>query len=43
MYSGISKNDLLYLDGVLKNDYFGVEVVGRIVELGSHAGGRKLN
>lgn len=43
MYSGISKNDLLYLDGIVKNDYFGAEIVGRIVALGKNASGRKLN
>jgi NADPH:quinone reductase-like Zn-dependent oxidoreductase len=43
LYSGISKNEILYLDGFLKNDYFGVEVIGKIVALGKNAAGRKVN
>jgi D-arabinose 1-dehydrogenase-like Zn-dependent alcohol dehydrogenase len=41
-YSGISRNDILYIEGKLANDYFGVAAVGNIVAIGKNVGTRKV-
>lgn len=38
LYSNISKNDLLQIEGKNKNDYFGTEVVGKVIEVGKNVG-----
>ena len=42
LYSGISKNDLLYLEGKHRNDFFGSEVVGKVVAVGKNVGHCKV-
>jgi NADPH:quinone reductase-like Zn-dependent oxidoreductase len=38
LFSNINKNDLLQLEGKNNNDFFGTEVVGRVIETGKLVG-----
>jgi D-arabinose 1-dehydrogenase-like Zn-dependent alcohol dehydrogenase len=40
--TGISKNDLLLLEGKSKNDFFGPEAIGKVVETGKNVGHCKV-
>jgi D-arabinose 1-dehydrogenase-like Zn-dependent alcohol dehydrogenase len=42
LFTGISRNDILYSEGKHRKDYFGVEAVGRVVAIGKNAGTRKV-
>jgi len=42
LYTAISRDDLLFLEGKTTRDYFGVEVVGRISAVGQTVGKRKV-
>ena len=42
LYSGININDLLFLEGKNRNDFFGTEVVGKVVEVGKDVGHCKV-
>lgn len=43
LYSNINKSDLLQVEGKNPNEYFGTEVVGRIIETGKLVGHCKKN
>jgi D-arabinose 1-dehydrogenase-like Zn-dependent alcohol dehydrogenase len=42
LFSGISRNDILILEGKLTNDFFGTASVGRVVAIGKDVGNRKV-